>query len=110
MRGRRGRDRRERGRGPPPGRARPGPGHRSLPYGRRVDPVPAPRPGGVLRRVDVPDLPGTHSEVHLRPGDEIPDPVDSACRVGHVVARAATADEARGLAGRAAARSRVEVG
>ncbi|MFF8778400.1 ATP-grasp domain-containing protein [Streptomyces sp. NPDC015140] len=69
-----------------------------------------PARGGVLRRVDVPDLPGTHSEVHLRPGDEVPDPVDSACRVGHVVARAATADEARGLAGRAAARSRVEVG
>jgi hypothetical protein len=69
-----------------------------------------PARGGVLRRVDVPDLPGTHSEVHLRPGEAVPDPVDSACRVGHVVARAATADEARGLAGRVAAASRVEVG
>ncbi|MFE2322698.1 ATP-grasp domain-containing protein [Streptomyces sp. NPDC059385] len=69
-----------------------------------------PEHGGVLRRVEIPDLPGTHSEVHLRPGDTVPEPSDSACRIGHVVARAETADRARALAGRAAARSRVEVG
>ncbi|MER5728403.1 ATP-grasp domain-containing protein [Streptomyces sp. NPDC002138] len=66
--------------------------------------------GGVLRRAVIADLPGTHGEVHLRPGEVVPEPTDSMCRVGHVVARAETADEARGLAGRAAARSRVEVG
>ncbi|MFJ4862191.1 ATP-grasp domain-containing protein [Streptomyces sp. NPDC088748] len=69
-----------------------------------------PEHGGVLRRVVIPDLPGTHSEVHLRPGDVVPEPADSTCRIGHVVARAETADQARGLADRAAARSRVEVG
>ncbi|MFF4421558.1 hypothetical protein ACFY04_12355 [Streptomyces sp. NPDC001549] len=40
----------------------------------------------------------------------MPEPADSACRIGHVVARAETADRARGLADRVAARSRVEVG
>ncbi|MEU2453272.1 ATP-grasp domain-containing protein [Streptomyces sp. NPDC012765] len=69
-----------------------------------------PEHGGVLRQVVIPDLPGTHSEVHLRPGDVVPEPADSTCRIGHVVARAETADQARGLADRVAARSRVEVG
>ncbi|MEU8463359.1 ATP-grasp domain-containing protein [Streptomyces sp. NPDC029003] len=69
-----------------------------------------PERGGVLRRAVIADLPGTHGEVHLRPGEVVPEPADSACRIGHVVARAETAEQARGLAGRAAARSRVEVG
>ncbi|MFD9263122.1 ATP-grasp domain-containing protein [Streptomyces sp. NPDC059538] len=69
-----------------------------------------PEHGGVLRQVVIPDLPGTHSEVHLRPGDVVPEPADSTCRIGHVVACAETADQARGLADRVAARSRVEVG
>lgn len=69
-----------------------------------------PEHGGVLREVVIADLPGTHGEVHLGPGDVVPEPADSACRIGHVVARAETADQARGLADRAAARSRVEVG
>ncbi|CAM5474101.1 hypothetical protein [Streptomyces avidinii] len=69
-----------------------------------------PEHGGVLREVVIPDLPGTHSEVHLRPGAVVPEPADSACRIGRVVARAETAEQARGLADRAAARSRAEVG
>lgn len=69
-----------------------------------------PEHGGVLRRVFIPDLPGTHSEVHLRPGAVVPEPADSSCRIGHVVARAETAEQARGLAERVAARSRVEMG
>ncbi|MFI1645674.1 ATP-grasp domain-containing protein [Streptomyces avidinii] len=69
-----------------------------------------PEHGGVLRQVVIPDLPGTHSEVHLRPGAVVPEPADSACRIGHVVARAETAEQARGLAARVAARSRAEVG
>ncbi|MFJ3908902.1 biotin carboxylase [Streptomyces sp. 2132.2] len=69
-----------------------------------------PERGGVLREVVIADLPGTHGEVHFGPGDLVPAPADSACRIGHVVARAETADQARGLADRAAARSRVEVG
>ncbi|MFF4445446.1 ATP-grasp domain-containing protein [Streptomyces sp. NPDC001502] len=69
-----------------------------------------PEHGGVVRQVVIPDLPGTRGEVHLRPGEAVPDPADSACRIGHVVARAETAERARGLADRVAARSRVEVG
>ncbi|MFC7894189.1 ATP-grasp domain-containing protein [Streptomyces sp. NPDC057381] len=69
-----------------------------------------PERGGVLRRVSVPEIPGTHSELHLSPGDTVPEPADSSCRVGHVVAHAETVDQACGLAGRVAARSRVEVG
>ncbi|MFE5768558.1 ATP-grasp domain-containing protein [Streptomyces sp. NPDC056485] len=69
-----------------------------------------PERGGVLREAVVPDLPGTHSEVHLRPGDVVPEPADSTCRIAHVVARAQTAGQARGLADRVVARSRVEVG
>ncbi|MYR41695.1 ATP-grasp domain-containing protein [Streptomyces sp. SID5910] len=69
-----------------------------------------PERGGVLRQVSVPEVPGTHSELHLRPGDTVPEPADSSCRVGHVVARAETVDLASELAGRVAARSRVEVG
>ncbi|MER6253292.1 ATP-grasp domain-containing protein [Streptomyces sp. NPDC001584] len=69
-----------------------------------------PERGGVVRQVVIPDLPGTRGEVHLRPGEVVPDPADSACRIGHVVARAETAERARGLADRVAARSRVEVG
>lgn len=69
-----------------------------------------PERGGVLRRVFIPDLPGTHAEVHLSPGTSVPEPADSSCRIGHVVARAETADQARGSAERAAARSRVEMG
>ncbi|MFK0216659.1 ATP-grasp domain-containing protein [Streptomyces vinaceus] len=69
-----------------------------------------PEHGGVLREVVIADLPGTHGEAHLRPGDVVPEPADSACRIGHVVARGETAEQARGLADRAAARSRVEVG
>ncbi|MFF3648321.1 ATP-grasp domain-containing protein [Streptomyces sp. NPDC002181] len=69
-----------------------------------------PEHGGVLREAVVPDLPGTHSEVHLRPGDVVPEPADSTCRIAHVVARAETVGQARGLADRVVARSRVEVG
>ncbi|MHC8419204.1 ATP-grasp domain-containing protein [Streptomyces sp. NB004] len=69
-----------------------------------------PERGGVLRRLDVPGEPGTHAELYLKPGDAVPEPADSACRAGHVLARAATAGEARRLADRVAARSRVEVG
>ncbi|GHH43713.1 ATP-grasp domain-containing protein [Streptomyces candidus] len=68
-----------------------------------------PERGGVLRRVDIPETPGTHSELHLRPGETVPEPADSACRIGHVVARAATVDHARELADQVAAHSRVEV-
>ncbi|MEU6892642.1 ATP-grasp domain-containing protein [Streptomyces sp. NPDC046557] len=69
-----------------------------------------PEHGGVLRQVFIPEEPGTHSEWHLRPGDTVPEPADSACRIGHVVARAHTVREARELADRVIARSRVEVG
>ncbi|MFD9409888.1 ATP-grasp domain-containing protein [Streptomyces sp. NPDC059989] len=69
-----------------------------------------PEHGGVLRQVFIPQTPGTHSELHLRPGDTVPEPADSACRIGHVVARAETVEQARGLADQVAARSRVEVG
>ncbi|WP_433544486.1 ATP-grasp domain-containing protein (plasmid) [Streptomyces sp. CA-294286] len=69
-----------------------------------------PERGGVLRRVVIPETPGTHSELHLRPGETVPEPADSACRIGHVVARAATVGQARELADQVAARSRVEVG
>lgn len=68
-----------------------------------------PEHGGVLRQVLVPKVPGTHSELHLRPGDTVPEPADSTCRLGHVVARAKTVDQARGLADQVAAGSRVEV-
>ncbi|MEU9376269.1 ATP-grasp domain-containing protein [Streptomyces sp. NPDC048255] len=68
-----------------------------------------PRRGGVLRQVFIPQTPGTHSELHLRPGDAVPEPADSACRIGHVVACAETVDRARDLADQVAARSRVEV-
>lgn len=68
-----------------------------------------PERGGVLRQVYIPEVPGTHSELHLRPGDAVPEPADSACRIGHVVARAESVDQARGLADQVAARSRVEV-
>ena len=47
--------------------------------------------GGVLRRVSIPDEPGTNAELHIRPGEPVPDPADSACRIGHVMARAETA-------------------
>ncbi|MEU6214667.1 ATP-grasp domain-containing protein [Streptomyces sp. NPDC047023] len=66
--------------------------------------------GGVLRRTSVPPAPGTHAEFHLRPGDRVPEPADSACRIGHVLARAATAGGAGDLAASVVARSRVEVG
>ncbi|MEV7612184.1 ATP-grasp domain-containing protein [Streptomyces sp. NPDC089799] len=69
-----------------------------------------PERGGVLREVSIPQTPGTHGELHLRPGETVPEPADSACRIGHVVARAETAEQARALAGRVAAGSRVEVG
>ncbi|MGW6781772.1 ATP-grasp domain-containing protein [Streptomyces sp. NPDC054987] len=69
-----------------------------------------PERGGVLRRASIPEAPCTHGELHLRPGDAVPEPADSACRIGHVVARAATADRARELAAGVVARSLVEVG
>lgn len=69
-----------------------------------------PERGGVLRRASIPEAPGTHGELHLRPGDTVPEPADSACRIGHVVARAATAERARDLAAGVVARSLVEVG
>ncbi|MEV6683465.1 ATP-grasp domain-containing protein [Streptomyces erythrochromogenes] len=69
-----------------------------------------PERGGVLRRASIPQVPGTHGELHLEPGDTVPEPADSACRIGHVLARAATAGQARDLAAGVAARSRVEVG
>lgn len=95
--------------------------HLQAVLGRLPDTVPSrtaaasirfllPERGGVLRRVSIPDLPGTHGEVHLAPGTPVPEPADSSCRIGHVVARAETADQARGLAERVAARSRVEMG
>ena len=69
-----------------------------------------PERGGVLRQVFIPKTPGTHSELHLQPGDMVPEPADSACRIAHVVARAETVDQACILADQVAARSRVEVG
>ncbi|MGW2274559.1 ATP-grasp domain-containing protein [Streptomyces yangpuensis] len=69
-----------------------------------------PEHGGVLRHASIPEAPGTHGELHLRPGDPVPEPADSACRIGHVLARAATAHLARALAAGVVARSRVEVG
>ncbi|WP_266938497.1 ATP-grasp domain-containing protein [Streptomyces sp. NBC_01408] len=69
-----------------------------------------PQHGGVLREVFIPQAPGTHSELHLQPGDTVPEPADSACRIGHVVARAETVDQACDLADQVAAGSRVEVG
>ncbi|MFD6970245.1 ATP-grasp domain-containing protein [Streptomyces sp. NPDC059949] len=57
-----------------------------------------PEHAGVLERIVVPEVPGTHSEIHLRPGDTVPEPADSSGRVGHVVARAASPSEARRLA------------
>ncbi|MFJ4776607.1 ATP-grasp domain-containing protein [Streptomyces sp. NPDC088762] len=69
-----------------------------------------PERGGVLRQAFIPEMPGTHGEFHLRPGDVVPEPADSSCRIGHVVARAETVDQARRLADQVAARSRVEVG
>ncbi|WP_167546471.1 ATP-grasp domain-containing protein [Streptomyces flavidovirens] len=68
-----------------------------------------PERGGVLRKVSIPKTPGTHSELHLRPGDMVPEPADSACRIGHVVAHADTVDQVRRLADQVAAGSRVEV-
>ncbi|WP_043194451.1 ATP-grasp domain-containing protein [Streptomyces sp. NRRL F-2664] len=69
-----------------------------------------PERGGVLRRAAIPAVPGTHSELYLRPGDAVPEPADSSCRIGHVVARAGTAERARDVAAEVVARSRVEVG
>ncbi|WP_208877380.1 ATP-grasp domain-containing protein [Streptomyces armeniacus] len=68
-----------------------------------------PRSGGRLRRVSVPEVSGTHSELHLGAGDTVPEPEDSSCRIGQVVARAGTVAEARRLAEDVAARTRVEV-
>ncbi|WCD90086.1 Alanine--anticapsin ligase [Streptomyces xanthophaeus] len=64
---------------------------------------------GVLEGVFVPEVPGTHSEIHLRPGDTVPEPSDSSGRVGHVVARAASPAEARRLADLAASGTRLKV-
>ncbi|MEV6399779.1 ATP-grasp domain-containing protein [Streptomyces sp. NPDC051907] len=68
-----------------------------------------PRSGGVLRRVAIPAVPGAHSELHLQPGDMVPDPADSSCRIGHVVARADTVAGARLLADQVTRRARVEL-
>ncbi|MFF4951289.1 ATP-grasp domain-containing protein [Streptomyces chattanoogensis] len=68
-----------------------------------------PERGGRLGRIVIPEVSGTHSELHLRPGDMVPQPTDSSCRVGHVVARAETVEQARRLAAQVASRSRVEV-
>ncbi|AZQ38011.1 ATP-grasp domain-containing protein [Streptomyces cyaneochromogenes] len=65
---------------------------------------------GVLEHVVVPDLPGTHSRLHIRPGQRVPEPADSSGRVGHVVARAASVEEAGRLADRVIAGTRVKVG
>ncbi|MDO0917368.1 ATP-grasp domain-containing protein [Streptomyces sp. DT2A-34] len=64
---------------------------------------------GVVEEVVIPDVPGTHSQVHVRPGERVPEPADSSGRVGHVVARAASVEEARRLADQVLADSRVKV-
>ncbi|MET9831580.1 ATP-grasp domain-containing protein [Streptomyces sp. NPDC006385] len=64
---------------------------------------------GLLQEVVIPEVPGTHSQIHIRPGQPVPEPADSSGRVGHVVARAASVDEARRLAGQVIADSRVKV-
>ncbi|MGI5484535.1 ATP-grasp domain-containing protein [Streptomyces lavendofoliae] len=68
-----------------------------------------PERAGVLERVTVPDLDGTHSETYIRPGERVPEPADSSGRVGHVVARAHTTEGARHLADRVMAGARVKV-
>ena len=47
--------------------------------------------------------------VPIRPGQRVPEPADSSGRVGHVVARAASVDEAGRLADRVIAGTRVKV-
>ncbi|MFD0000823.1 ATP-grasp domain-containing protein [Streptomyces sp. NPDC127178] len=64
---------------------------------------------GTVEDVLIPDVPGTHSHIDIRPGQRVPEPSDSSGRVGHVVARAASVDEARRLAGQVIADSLVKV-
>ncbi|MYV97194.1 ATP-grasp domain-containing protein, partial [Streptomyces sp. SID3343] len=68
-----------------------------------------PEHSGVLEEVFVPEIPGTHSEIHLRPGDFVPEPTDSSGRVGHVVALAASSARARRLADLAVDGTRMKV-
>ncbi|GHH10121.1 ATP-grasp domain-containing protein [Streptomyces lanatus] len=68
-----------------------------------------PERGGVLEYVVIPEVPGTQSRLHIRPGEQVPEPADSSGRVGHVLACAASVDEARRLADRAVADTRVKV-
>ncbi|QES51755.1 carboxylase [Streptomyces venezuelae] len=65
--------------------------------------------GGVLDHVRVPEVPGTHSEIGLRPGDTVPEPADSSGRIGHVVAVADSPARARALADRAIAGTSLRV-
>lgn len=68
-----------------------------------------PERAGVLRYVVIPEAPGTDSRIHIRPGERVPEPADSSGRVGHVLARAASVDEARALAARVVSDTRVKV-
>ncbi|QOV33831.1 ATP-grasp domain-containing protein [Streptomyces ferrugineus] len=68
-----------------------------------------PERAGVLEYVVIPEAPGTHSRIHIRPGERVPEPADSSGRVGHVLARAASVDEARRLAAQVVADTRVKV-
>ncbi|MET9253832.1 ATP-grasp domain-containing protein [Streptomyces sp. NPDC003717] len=68
-----------------------------------------PEHAGTLAEVVVPEVPGTRSELYLRPGDTVPEPADSSARVGHVAARAATAAQARRLAALAVHGTRLKV-
>ncbi|MFJ9344698.1 ATP-grasp domain-containing protein [Streptomyces sp. NPDC101733] len=68
-----------------------------------------PEHAGVLAEIRLPHVPGTHGETYLRPGAPVPEPTDSSGRLGHVVARAASAAEARRLADRAVAETQVKV-
>ncbi|MDN3293352.1 ATP-grasp domain-containing protein [Streptomyces ficellus] len=68
-----------------------------------------PERAGLLEQVAIPDLPGTHSETYIRPGERVPEPTDSSGRIGHVVARAHTIEDARRLADRVIAGTRVKV-
>jgi biotin carboxylase len=68
-----------------------------------------PERAGVLELVRVPDVPGTHSEIEMRPGDPVPEPADSSGRIGHVVAVADSPTDARRLADRAIAGTSLRV-
>ncbi|MFC8518894.1 ATP-grasp domain-containing protein [Streptomyces sp. NPDC057257] len=68
-----------------------------------------PERAGVLEHVRVPEIPGTRAELELCPGDPVPEPADSAGRIGHVVAVADSPERARSLAARAIDGTRLHV-